>query len=162
MKRSRKLGRPAALQGLLSRSYSMMSLGVTRAGASACAMRYRSGAEGWRIDTWPKPSTTPCAARIRLAAARSATRTAGTFPPAFGAVTFLDSAGGGRFGFDMGSFERCFRGSDDNGITGDSRMPLQALVHAHQLRREPLEDLRLRLQGAEERRPGDPQRRDLG
>src|SRR5882672_5686514 len=121
MKRSRKLGRPAALQGLLSRSYSMMSLGVTRAGASACAMRYRSGAEGWRIETWPKPSTTPCAARMRLAAARSAMRSAGTFPPDFGA----SPEGDGRFGFGMGFLVR-FCESDDSGIGGDSRMSLPA------------------------------------
>src|SRR5499427_10593439 len=98
MKRSRKLGRPAALHALLSRSYSMMSLGVTSAGASARAMRYLSGADGWRIDTWPNPSTTPCAARMRLAAARSAIRSAGTFPPDFGA---LAGSVDWRFGFGM-------------------------------------------------------------
>src|SRR5512134_371220 len=84
MKRSRKLPRPPASQGLQSRSYSMMSPGVTSAGAIERAIRKRSGAAGCRIETCPKPSTTPCAARMRLAAARSRSSSASTAPADFG------------------------------------------------------------------------------
>src|SRR5882672_4934620 len=58
---------------------------------------------------------------MRLAAARSAMRSAGTFPPDFGA----SPEGDGRFGFGMGFLVR-FCESDDSGIGGDSRMSLHA------------------------------------
>ena len=42
-----------------------------------------AGADGWRSETWPNTSTTPCTARILLAAARSAMTDASTGPPDF-------------------------------------------------------------------------------
>ncbi len=54
---------------------------VTRAFQISSAGEIRRGR---RIETWPNPSTTPCVTRIRLAAARSASASAGTGPPETG------------------------------------------------------------------------------
>src|SRR5574342_1121891 len=147
MERSRKLARPPALHGLLSRSYSMRSSGVTRAGASERAIRYRSGACGWRIETWPKPSTTPWAARIRLAAARSASFSAATGPPDLGAMAFTSFPGDFRLrGVDDSGIARCFAHSGP--------MRYLRVRAAYHFRHQALQDLRLRASGAQERQSG--------
>ena len=48
--------------------------------ASERDIRKRSGACGWRMLTWPKASTTPWSARMRLAAAKSSRRPASIGP----------------------------------------------------------------------------------
>lgn len=67
----------------------MMSAGVTRAGAFEQAIRKRVDSEGWRMDTWPKASITPWAARMRLAAARSAKTVSEIGPPDAGCLLFI-------------------------------------------------------------------------
>src|SRR3954462_3244773 len=66
MNRSKKTARPRASIALPSRSNSMMSSGVTSAGASERDIRKRFGSLGWRRVTCPKPSSTPRSARMRL------------------------------------------------------------------------------------------------
>src|SRR6185369_15088604 len=54
---------------------SMMSAASMHSGARARDTRKRPGSAGWRMLTWPKASTTPSRARIRLAVT-SSSRTA--------------------------------------------------------------------------------------
>ena len=70
----------------------MMSPAVVSAGASERDMRSRPGLPGWRTLTWPKPSSTPWSARMRLAATRSSITPASTAPPEAGSD--CASAGG--------------------------------------------------------------------
>src|SRR5579862_7872718 len=49
----------------------MMSLSSMQSGARARDRRKRPGLSGWRALTWPKESTTPSRARMRLAVTSS-------------------------------------------------------------------------------------------
>ncbi len=68
----------------------MMSLAVTSAGARAREIRYLCGFFGCRIDTCPQASSTPCWARMRLAATRSSI-SAGSTGPAEGMEAGMDA-----------------------------------------------------------------------
>src|SRR6266404_144190 len=85
MKRSRNTERPRGSTALPSRSNSMMSSALTSAGASDRDIRKRFGLVGWRALTWPKPSTTPKSARMRLPTTISSIKAGsptGAVPPA--------------------------------------------------------------------------------
>src|SRR3984957_2576016 len=96
MKRSRNSVRPLASTALPSRSNSMMSSAVTSAGASERDIRKWSGFLGSRALTWPKPSSTPNSARMRLPITMSS----------IGAASLLDGGAAGVWVCACGNTDR--------------------------------------------------------